>query len=295
MQKSTLVSEKIFTVVNYAMMVLLCLVFVFPLFNVATISLSSKEALMRNPGRLIPDEFSIDAYRFIFYNKNFVSSMGVTSFITVIGTMYSMLLTVMMSYAFSCDNFPGKRFLWNLVLFTMFFSGGTIPYYMIVKSLGLINSLFSMILPIGIHMFNMLVIKSFFQDIPGSLRESAMIDGANEIQVCFRIILPLATPVLATFTLYYAVFYWNQWWQGMLFIQTERLKPLQLFLREMINNLEISEMERQYMALENVNTQVAPQSVKMATLFVATVPILLVYPYLQKFFARGIMVGAVKG
>jgi putative aldouronate transport system permease protein len=166
---------------------------------------------------------------------------------------------------------------------------------MIVKELGLVNSVFSMILPIGIHMFNMLVIKSFFQQIPSSLREAAMIDGANEIKICFKVILPLAKPVLATFSLYYAVFYWNQWWQGMLFIQDERKKPLQLFLRELINSLDISEMERQYMSLEGATANVSSQSVKMATLFVATIPILLVYPYLQKYFSKGIMVGAVKG
>lgn len=275
---------KVFDVINYAFLALLCLAFIFPLFNVAMISLTSKTALMQNPLALIPTEFSLDAYKFIFNNKNFLSSMSVTGFITVFGTLYSMLLTVMMSYAFACTEFPGKKFLWKLVLFTMFFSGGTIPYYMVVKNLGLVNNIFSMILPIGIHMFNMLVIKSFMQGIPPSLREAAMIDGANEIKVCFGIVLPLSKPVIATFTLYYAVFYWNQWWQGMLFIQKEALKPLQLFLRELINSLDISEMERQYMALEGAGANVASQSVKMATLFVATIPILLVYPYLSKYF-----------
>ncbi len=295
MVRNDKLSERLFGIFNAMFLLLLCLAFLFPFFNVASISLASKQSLMVNPSQLIPSELSFDAYRFIFLNKNFVSSLGVTVFITIVGTMYSMLLTIMMSYAFSVGHFPGKRFFWGLVIFTMFFNGGTIPYYLVVKNLGLIDNVFAMILPIGINMFNMLIIKSFFQQIPSSLREAAMIDGANEAQICFRVVLPLSKPVLATFSLYYAVFYWNQWWQGMLFIQSENKKPLQLFLRELINNLDISEMERQYLALEGVGANVSSASVKMATLFVATLPILIVYPYLQKFFAKGIMVGAVKG
>lgn len=296
LNRNTLVSETIFDIVNVVFLGALCIAFIFPLFNVAAISLTSKQALMQNPLSFFPEEISFEAYNFIFSNKNFVSSISVTTFITVFGTIYSLILTAMMSYAFSCPHFPGKKILWNLVLFTMFFSGGTIPYYMIVKEMGLVNNIFSMILPIGIHMFNMLVIKSFFQEIPQSLREAATIDGANEFTICFKIILPLSKPVLATFSLYYAVFYWNQWWQGMLFIQKESLKPLQLFLRELLNSLDIDAMERQYLALANAGSaDISSQSVKMATLFVATIPILMVYPFLQKHFAKGIMVGAVKG
>lgn len=250
---------------------------------------------MKSSMLLFPKHIDLSAYHYILNNHNFLSSMWVTVFTTVIGTGFSLVLTCAMAYAFSQNNFPGKKFFWIFVIFTMFFNGGLIPYYIVLKNLGFVNQISSMIIPIGINTFNMLVIKSFFEQTPISLREAATIDGANDVVVFVKIILPISKPVIATFSLYYAVFYWNQWWQGMLFIQNADMKPLQLFLRELINNLDISEMERAYMSFEKNGMNVAGQSVKMATLFVATLPILCVYPFLQKYFAKGIMIGAVKG
>lgn len=286
--------DKIFNFINVFFMIILCILFIYPFYNVLIVSLTDKIEYLKNPLLIIPRKISFDAYKYILNNKDFLSSIKVTTFITVIGTLFSMLLTCSIAYAFSIKDFPGKKIMWYLIIFTMFFNGGLIPYYLLVKDLGMINSLTSMIIPTGINTFNMIVIKSFFEQVPESLKEAATIDGANDVVVFFRIILPISKPILATFSLYYAVFYWNQWWQGMLFIQNQELKPLQLFLRELIMNLDISEMERGYIALGQSNMLVNSDAIKMATLFVATVPILCIYPFLQKHFVAGGLAGGIK-
>ena len=209
-------------------------------------------------------------------------------FITVAGTLYSMLLTVLCAYALTKD-IPGRRFVRFLIVFTMYFSGGIIPYFLIINGLGLTNSLWSMILPTGINVFYMLIVSNFFTGIPPSLEESAKIDGAGDFTILIRIILPLSLPILATFALYYAVDKWNEWWHGLLFIRKVEKQPLQLILRQIIQ-------DAQFLSQQLLPGQEKPDvygdSIKMAAVVVTMFPIMMLYPFLQRYFLSGLTAGS---
>lgn len=217
--------------------------------------------------------------------------MKVTIFITLVGVLYNMLLTVSLAYGFS-KQFPGRKFFLSMIVFTMYFSGGLIPFYLLIKDLKLIDNVFSMILPSGVSIMYMTVIRQNFESLPAELEESARIDGASDLTILFRILLPLSVPILVTFALYYGVERWNEWYNGMLFIQSFEKRPLQLVLRGIIQTTGQAMMTSD---LQQYNITPFSEGIKMACIVVTATPIIAVYPFIQKYFVSGLTVGAVKG
>ena len=237
------------------------------------------------------DEFTLDGYRYIFSTQTLPRSLINTTYITVLGTLLKLLVTSLMAYALAETSLPGRKLILNMVIFTMLFGGGMIPTYFVVRSTGLMNSLWSLVIPGLVSPFNLIVMKNFFQGIPQELRESARIDGCHEMTLLFRIILPLSTASLATFGLFYAVGLWNTYMSALLYIPDNAKWPIQVLLRQIVYvSSSIGDDSE-------ITSEVAllSQSIKMAVILVATVPIVCVYPFLQKHFTKGILVGAVKG
>ncbi len=276
-------------VVIAAFLGVLAFIVIYPFYNAVLISLVSENEYVRTPFLMFPKKFVFDSYKTIIEQGTLFLGMRTTTLVTFFGVTYNMLLTVFCSYALTKE-FPGKRAVLYLIIFTMYFSGGLIPYYLLIKDLHLMDNIFSMILPMGITFSYMTVIRRHFESIPPSLIESAKIDGANEIAILFRIVLPLSTPILATYVLYYGVDRWNEWWNGMLFIKSYEKQPLQLILRTIVMDVSTAN------ASASSATGIIPfgEGIKMASTVVSMLPIMCVYPFLQKYFVAGLTVGAVK-
>jgi putative aldouronate transport system permease protein len=280
------------TALDYIIFVFLfiyALLIVYPFYNALLISISSESSYLETPFMLFPKEINWDSYLQIFTDKSLWTGYAVTIFVTVVGTAFQLFFTTITGYALSRKGWLGQNLVMSFILITMFVNGGLIPYYYLIKGLGLYNSIWVMIIPGAISTYNMLLIRNYFQSLPKELEESAKIDGANDIQVFIRVYLPLAVPMVATITLFLAVGNWNQWYNAMLFIDDQSLKPLQLVLRELIvtNTSSFS---------PNPNgTPMFSEGMKMACIFFSTVPIMFVYPFVQKFFVKGLVVGALKG
>jgi len=240
---------------------------------------------------LAPMNPNINAYRLVFNNPNLLVSYGNTLFYVVTGASISMLLTIMGAYAFSRRGAKLVPFMLFFIVFTMWFSGGMIPYFLLVRDLGMFNTRFAMIIPRAITTFNLIIMRTAFQQIPASLEESAKIDGAKDLTILFRIVLPLSTPVIAVMVLFYTVSQWNSWFDAMLFINKRELYPLQIILREILVLNSYDSMTAG--TFQGDQVQIG-ETIKYASVIVATVPILMVYPFLQKYFVKGIMVGAIK-
>lgn len=279
----------IFDFFNILFFIVLSIVMIFPLWSVLMTSLVSNGEYFARSIILWPRKFVFESYIAVFHDEQLIRSLLVTIFITVVGTLYSMLMTVMLAYGLAKDNLMWGKFFRTLIIITMYFNGGIVPYYILIKNLHLRDTIWVMIIPMAISAWNYIIIRSFFRQLPESLDEAAKIDGANDLQILFRIILPLSAPVLATFSLFYGVEYWNSWWFAMLFISDSNLHPLQYVLREMV----ISNSNIQSTTI-TMGKALFEEGVKMATVVVATVPILVVYPFLQKYFTKGVILGAIK-
>lgn len=286
---------KIFDIWNVCFFVFMSIIMLFPFWNVLTTSFVGIGEFYATPLILWPKEPTMEAYKFIFSSDKMLRTFGVTIFVTVVGTIYNISITSAIAYALSKTYLPGRNVILVILTFTMFFSGGLIPYYLLIRQLGLMETIWVMILPSGVNIWNFVVMKSFFSELPESLEESAKIDGANDIVILIRIVLPLSLPLLATFSLFAAVGYWNTWYNAMIFIQDRKLHPLQLVLRQMLvdNNLP-PEMQTKFIK-EDVDSPLFDEGLKMAAVVVATVPILFLYPWLQKYFEKGVMIGSIKG
>ncbi|WP_226000196.1 carbohydrate ABC transporter permease [Paenibacillus sp. BJ-4] len=279
----------IVTTVLVAVAVLLCLA---PFIHILSISFSSNRAITSGEVTLFPVEFNLKAYGKVFSDMSMIRSLGFTVMLTVITTVLSMLMTVIAAYPLTKKNLKGRKTIMFIIVVTMFFSGGIIPEYILVRDLHLLNNMWSLILPGLISPFYLIILISFFHGIPESLGEAAEIDGASQFGTLIRIILPLSLPVLATLSLFYGVGRWNGFQDTLMYIQNPDLFPLQLKLYQMIQNNMVSELTR----LEGASgARITPEGLKAASVIFATVPILLVYPWLQRYFVSGVMVGAVKG
>ncbi len=288
-------SLKRFTVTDIVIGLFLTLfgiMIVYPFYNAVLVSVVPQHVYVKTPFMLYPSEITLDAYKFVFGNGALINGLKVTVYILIFGVVYNMLLTVLMAYALT-KPLPGKKIIMGLIIFTLYFNGGLIPYYLLMGDIGLMNKIGSMILPTGFTVLYMLVIKSFFEDLPQELEESAKIDGANDFTILFRIILPLSLPILATFSLYYCVERWNEWWNGMLFIQSAGKRPLQLILRTIVQ--DASDMLSGAAAMDASRDQkVFADGIKMASVIVTMFPVMCLYPFLQKYFVKGLTIGAVK-
>ncbi len=265
-----------------------------PFVNVAAVSLSSKSAILRGDVSFWPVEMDFTAYKAIFADPSMPRSLRFTIEITVVYTAFSMILTVLMAYPLTKKRLRGRKFFSFLALFTMYFSGGTIPIYLNIKELGLLDTPWSLILPGMLSTYNMIILKSFFSALPKELEEAAVIDGANDFQVLGRIYLPLSMASLATLTLFYAVGKWNSFQDALYYINNKAYQPLQLKLYNIIKGSQAVDIA----AMEGGSSTVASsvsESIEPATIIFATLPILVVYPFVQRYFVKGVTIGAIKG
>jgi ABC-type glycerol-3-phosphate transport system permease component len=287
-----------FRIFNTIFLTLLSASFIMPFFLMAVQSVTPEEEIVMNGFRLWPDKFTTFAYEYLFTSSTqFVQAFKITAILTVIGTANTLFWTSMGAYALSRKYLPYRRGLTIFVTITMMFNGGLIPWFIIVKGLGMMNSLTALFIPGTINVWNMIIMRNYFMSLPESLEESAKLDGASDFTVYFRIIIPISMPIIATMIVYIAVGYWNEWYNALLFITTNQdLTTLQLLLRKIINSTGVAISSRGGRKLANSAGMLTPsESLKMASVMVATVPILVIYPFLQKYFVKGIMIGSIKG
>ena len=287
-------SEHIFDTFNVILMLFIIVVTLYPFLYVLFASLSDPASMVAHSGVLLGPVGGVtfSSYEMVLSNSGIGTGYRNTLFLVIVGTAINVVMTSFGAYVLSRRGYMGKRFLNFFVVFTMFVGGGLIPFYLTVKSVGLLDSLWALILPKCIATYNMIIMRTAFQGVPDSIEESAHLDGANDFTILFRMFWPLTLPTMAVMILFYAVDHWNAWFNAMIFIQTRALFPLQLILREILISSDTSQMTTGVGGLE---TGIVGETIKYSTIIVATVPVLVVYPFLQRYFVQGIMIGAVKG
>ncbi|WP_112138262.1 carbohydrate ABC transporter permease [Glycomyces dulcitolivorans] len=278
-----------FDVLNVAVLTGVGLLAILPFLYVLAGSFATELEITTRPFFLWPNEFTTASYASILSSDVFVRAFATTVVVTFVGTFVQLGLTALMAYPLAKPDLPGRRTILSLVVFTMVFSAGMIPTFLVVKDLGLLDTYWALILPMAINPFSLIIIKNFFQQLPHELEESAKIDGANELQVLWHVILPLSKPVLATFALFYAVGIWNDYLSPLLYLSDTSKWTLQMILRQVTAAASLS--------ADEMATDVPPpaQGIKFAVVIIATIPVLLAYPFLQKHFAKGMLIGSVKG
>lgn len=284
-------SEKVFDVCNITLMLMLCLIFIIPILYIVTGSLISNEEFLRRGYVLFPEKLDFGAYRYVLnLDYGLYRAFKDTAIITLLGTFLNLVVTSAMAYGLAKKTMPGRNVITGMVFITMLFNGGMIPTFLVVRGTGLLNTYLAFIIPTLVSPWNLFLLRNFFMSIPVSLEESAMLDGANEVEILLRIILPLSLPSIATIGLFYAVAHWNVWFEVLIYVPKYNIKTIQYVLREIFSN-NIQEN------IPNLGERmvVPPHQIRMATLVVATVPILIVYPFIQKYFVKGVMVGSIKG
>ncbi|OUS78166.1 ABC transporter permease [Paenibacillus sp. MY03] len=284
-------SGKAFDIFNYIFLAIFALLMLLPLLYVLSGSLTSDAELSLKKVVLIPMEPTLDSYRYILKSGIILQSLMYSIWITVVGTAINIFSTAVMAYPLSRRTLRGRSVVMRLVIFTMLFSGGMIPSYLLVKELGMLNSYWSLWLPGAIAAFNLILMKNFFQELPDGIEEAAKIDGCNDMQILFRMALPLSMPSIAALTLFYAVSNWNSFFNALMYIQDSNKWPIQVWLQQIVI-LSQAGYDPNNSTTEFVKP---PETVKLAVISVATLPILCIYPFLQKYFAKGVLLGSVKG
>ena len=277
-----------FDIVLCIILTIFALLIIFPFYYLFIVSITPQEIYANNPFILWTPEVTFEAYHGVFTNKAIWNGLGITLILLFGGTTYQLFFTVITGYALSRQNWFGKNFVMNMILVTMFFGGGLIPYYILIRTLRMMDTIWVMIIPGAIDTFNMLLMRNYFASLPKELEESARVDGANDIQIFVKIFLPLSLPMLATIGLFFAVGNWNSWYNGMLFNHSQNIKTLQQVLQDIIVTTSST--------IPNPNpSKVNTESLKMAAIFFTILPMMCFYPFLQRYFVKGIVVGAIKG
>ncbi len=289
----TSLGEKSFTIFNYAFFFSLCLLMLYPFWHVIMLSFSSLEASIRGGAFFWPKGFNLDTYEAVFKNPLIYSGYLTSIIVTVIGTALGTLLTAMLAYPLSKKTLRGGRVISLLVLFTMIFGAGMIPNFLLIRTLGIFNTTAALILPGLISAYNCIIMRSFFLGLPASLEESARIDGATDLRIFFSIVLPLSKAVLATIALFLAVGYWNDFFSTILYITDTDKWSLQAVLRFMLTNTQEAMQQAGVNVVAQTNT--TAETIKAAAIVISTIPILCVYPFVQKHFVKGVLIGGVKG
>lgn len=283
--------ERIFTWTIYGILFLFCALIIFPLLHIISGSFSDPMSLLRGEVSFWPKGFTLTMYEKVFKDSSIWRGYRNTIFYTVMGTAISVAITTCAAYSLSRKDFYGKNIFMGMFVFTMFFNGGMIPTFLIVQRLNLLNTFWALILPTAVSTYNLIIMRTFFQStIPFELVESASLDGCTDLGIFFRIVLPLSGPIIAVMVLFYGVGQWNAWFPALLYLRDRALYPLQMVLREVLIESDISNM-----AGSSGDVEIIGDGLKYATMVVATVPIMCLYPFLQKYFVKGVMIGAVKG
>lgn len=286
------VQYKIFRVFNVTILLVIVALTFYPFINIVAQSFSSESYINAGKVNLIPKGFNLETYRLITSDTMFWINYKNTVVYTVVGTAIQMTVTTMFAYALSRKRLIGREFFTMFAVFTMFFGGGLIPNYVLVQKLGMGNTMWAIVIPGAMSVFNMLIMKTFFQNIPEELEEAAIMDGSSTYGTLFRIVLPLSLPVLATITLFYSVGNWNAWFPAFIYLQERELFPVQIYLRNLIKGADSS---RTAGATDADNLAQISANIKAVTMVLTVLPILFVYPYVQRYFVAGVMLGSVKG
>ncbi|WP_028545767.1 carbohydrate ABC transporter permease [Paenibacillus taiwanensis] len=287
--------DRVFNIINYILLTILTVIVLYPLLFVLSASISNPEHVLRGDVWLLPKGFNVDAYTKIFQNKDILLGYGNTILYTLIGTAINLAMTVCAAYPLSRKDFAGRGIITGMIVFTMFFGGGLIPTYLLIKNLNMLDSLWVMVIPNAVSVWNIIIMRTFFQQsIPGELQESAMIDGCNHFQTLFRIVLPLSMPIIAVMVLFYAVGHWNSYFNALIYLTSKDKFPLQLILREILIQSDSGEFIK-LTSESAVRMKMSVEGLKYAVLVVANLPMLMLYPFLQRYFVKGIMIGALKG
>lgn len=280
----------VYKTVNLLVLLVLVLLCIIPFYYVFMVSLSDPTLVKEGRITLLPQGFSLEAYKSILAQKQFLGAFQVSMARTVVGIIVGLLLQCTLAYALSRSYLKGRKYFILFVVFTILFNAGIIPTYMIVRYTGIMNTFWALIVPDAINPWNVLILVSFFSAIPAAIEESAKIDGANDIQIFGRLIMPLSLPAVSTIGLFIAVHHWNSLMDGVMYISSSSLKPLQVYLMDIVMRSQMSDMNT------NIDSQALPAlSIQTAAIFAATLPILVVYPFIQKYFTQGIMLGSIKG
>ena len=288
---------RIFSVFNILLMILICLMIIFPLYYMLIVSISDGAAIMSGQVNFLPVGFSLRAYRAAFKDANFIKSYWNTVVITACGTTVNLLMTTLFAYPLSRSDLMGRKLLMKIAVFTMFFTGGMIPSYMLVNSLGMNNTYWALILPGAINVYNATIMRTFFEGIPMDMTEAAYVDGANDVRILWQVILPLSKPILFTLLLFYAVGHWNGFFSALLYLSDKSTYPIQMFVRSVVFSGDTLAMS---MASYNSSTEMgaemlSEEGAKYAIILLSMVPILVVFPFVSRYFKSGVMIGTVKG
>ncbi|ANY76321.1 sugar ABC transporter permease [Paenibacillus ihbetae] len=287
--------DRLFDIINYILLAIVLTIVLYPLIFVAVASISNPAAVVKGEVWLLPKEINFTGYEKVFANKEILNGYMNTILYTVAGTIVNVGMTILAAYPLSRKDFRGRNIFTALFVFTMFFSGGLIPTYLIVKDLGMTNTMWALIIPNAVAVWNIIIMRTFFQQsIPFEIQESAQMDGCGNLKILLKIILPLSMPILAVMTLFYSVAHWNSFFSALIYL-TERDKyPLQLFLREILIQSNMQDMI-QTSEESLAKTIMEAESIKYALVIVANLPILMLYPFLQRYFVKGMVIGAIKG
>ncbi len=292
--------RKKFSAVDFIIIVFLgiaAIISILPFYSTILLSFSKLGDISSQKVFLLPSNIDLSSYKFLFAEGKATRGLMITLIVTVFGTALNMIVTTAGAYALSKKSLPGRNIIFNLIIFTMFFSGGLVPYFITLQKLHLQNNILVMIIPVAVNTFYLILMKNFFNTIPAGLEESAKIDGANDIVILIHIVLPVSLPIIAAISLFYSVDRWNEWWNAMIFINDTKLYPLQLVLRETLTNVNsiINGSNAAGSQMAQLTRNVYADSIKAAIIVVSALPILMVYPFLQKYFATGLMIGSIKG
>lgn len=278
-----------FDILNIVVLGLVSLLTVLPFIHIVVASFTPPEILAKSDFVLFPSRLSLEGYAYVFSTNVVIRSLIVSTFITIVGTFFSVIMAVLMAYPLAHKGLTGRKLLMLMVIFTIMFNGGLVPTYIIVQKLHLLNTYMSLILPGAISVFSLVIFKSYFQELPAELEESAKLDGYNDLMILFKIILPSSKPLLATFTVMFGVTYWNTWFNAVIYLNDPKMWPVQLVLRQvMSSSSQIGDM------VESASL-IQPKTIQMCVITIATFPILCAYPFLQKYFSQGMLLGSVKG
>lgn len=291
MVKDDSLSAKVFSAVVHIAMLVVLIATLVPVIHVISISFSSSNAINRGLVTLWPVEFSLNAYNAIFETGRVMRAFGNSVYYTALGTAINMLLTTMMAYPLSRTYLTFRKFYNVLILIPMFFGGGLIPTFLNIRNLGMYDTVWAIVLPGAISSWNLIIMRTFFMSLPVELEESAQLDGANEFTIFLRIILPLSMASLATITLFYAVGHWNSWFNAMIYFKSNTSYPLQTILRSIVIDNQMSEE----IQMDEIANPVSAEGIKYSTLVVSMLPMMVVYPFVQKYFVKGVMIGSLKG
>ena len=287
--------EWVLDIVKVVFLAIVVVVTVYPFWNIFIISINDATDAIRGGLYFLPRKLSLSRYAEVLGRSTFLASIKVSVGRTLIGTPIAVLVTAMLAYPLSRKDLVGRKF-WNLLfVFTMYFGGGLVPYYMVLKGIHMLNTFWVFIFPMMMSVYNMILIRSYIESMPDSLFEAAKIDGANDLVVFVKMVIPLSKPILMTVALFVAINQWNSWFDAYLYTSDQALKPMQSILVEILNQYQTGASTSQAMSNAKAGVTVTPDSIRMAATMVATLPIIMVYPFVQKYFVKGIMLGAVKG